>query len=129
MSDLRIRSIDESTLDTVIAEDVDFDGEIRFSRPLLIKGKVQGIVTSDTDLYVHAGALVAATLTARKVSVKGEVRGDIKAHERLELFSSARVTGNIETPDLIMQSGCRLNGSCRMAGDPDEPANPEVARA
>jgi cytoskeletal protein CcmA (bactofilin family) len=28
----------------VLAEDVDFDGELRFSEPLLIKGTVKGTV-------------------------------------------------------------------------------------
>jgi cytoskeletal protein CcmA (bactofilin family) len=114
MSDLRIRAIDESTLQTVLAEDVEFDGELRFSEPLLIKGTVKGTVISDTDLYVNPGATVAATVTAGKVSVKGTVTGDIIARSRLELFASARVEGNVTTPDLIMQSGCKLNGSCSM---------------
>ena len=114
MSDMRIRAIDESTLQTVLAEDVVFDGELRFSEPLLIKGRVKGQVVSQTDLYVNAGASVEATIEARKVSVKGDVHGDIRALDRLELFATASVTGNVETPDLIMQSGCRLNGSCRM---------------
>lgn len=116
MSDLRIRAIDESTLQTVLAEDVDFDGELRFSEPLLIKGTVKGTVISDTDLYINPDATVAATISARKVSVKGSVVGDIHADGRLELFASARVEGNVTTPDLIMQSGCRLNGSCTMTG-------------
>lgn len=118
MTEMRIRSIDESTLQTVLAEDVDFDGEIHFSEPLLIKGqvkgKVKGKVVSETDLYINAGAVVAARVEARKVSVKGEVHGDIHAKSRLELFASARVTGNVHTPDLIVQSGCLLNGSCTM---------------
>jgi len=112
---MRIRAIDESTLQTVLAEDVDFDGELRFSEPLLIKGTVKGTVISDTDLYINPDATVAATISARKVSVKGNVVGDIHAESRLELFASARVEGNVTTPDLIMQSGCRLNGSCMMA--------------
>jgi len=119
MTEMRIRSIDESTLQTVLAEDIDFDGEIHFSEPLLIKGSVKGRVTSDTDLYVNADAVVAARIQARKVSVKGEVRGDIHATDRLELFASARVTGNVNTPDLIVQSGCRLNGTCTMTGPPE----------
>lgn len=124
MTEMRIRSIDESTLQTVLAEDIDFDGEIHFSEPLLIKGSLRGKVVSDTDLYINADAVVAARVEARKVSVKGEVQGDIFATDRLELFSSARVTGNVHTPDLIVQSGCRLNGSCTMptgesAGDAD----------
>ncbi|MBU8914240.1 MAG: polymer-forming cytoskeletal protein [Spirochaetales bacterium] len=114
MSDLRIRAIDESTLQTVLAEDIDFDGELRFSEPLLIKGTVKGIVISDTDLYINPDATVAATITARKVSVKGRVTGDIHAKGRLELFASARVQGNVSTPDLIVQSGSLLNGSCKM---------------
>ena len=117
MSDLRIRAIDESTLQTVLAEDVDFDGELRFAEPLLIKGTVKGTVISDTDLYINPDATVAATISARKVSVKGGVVGDIHAASRLELFASARVEGNVTTPDLIMQSGCRLNGSCTMRSD------------
>lgn len=114
MAELRIRSIDESTLQTVLAEDIDFDGEIRFSEPLLVKGQIKGTVISDTDLYVNADAVVAARIEARKVSVKGEVNGDIVASERLELFSTARMHGNVTTPDLIVQSGCQLNGTCTM---------------
>lgn len=114
MSDLRIRAIDESTLQTVLAEDIEFEGELRFTEPLLIKGTVKGTVVSETDLYVNENATVAATITARKVSVKGEVNGDIHAHRRLELFSSGRVNGNVTTPDLIVQSGSLLNGSCTM---------------
>ncbi len=116
MTDMRIRSIDESTLQTVLAEDIDFDGELHFSEPLLIKGHVKGTVLSDTDLYINADAVVAARIEAGKVSVKGEVQGDIYAKGRLELFASARVTGNVRTPDLIVQSGCMLNGSCLMPG-------------
>jgi cytoskeletal protein CcmA (bactofilin family) len=114
MSDMRIRNIDESTLETVLAEDIDFDGEIHFTEPLLIKGNVKGKVTSNTDLYINAGASVEATIEARKVSIKGEVKGDVTALKRLELFSSGRVTGNVRTPDLIVQSGSVLNGTCVM---------------
>ncbi|MFW6213976.1 MAG: bactofilin family protein [Spirochaetota bacterium] len=111
MSDMRIRNIDEST---VLAEDIDFDGELHFTEPLLIKGNVKGRVVSKTDLYINEGARVEATIEARKVTVKGAVHGDISAIDRIELFSSGRVTGNIKTPDLIVQSGSRLNGSCTM---------------
>ena len=122
MADLRIRSIDESTLQTVLAEDIDFDGELRFTEPLLIKGTVKGTVISDTDLYINSEATVAATITARKVSVKGRVIGDSHARGRLELFASARVQGNVSTPDLIVQSGSLLIGSCNMY-DGDEEAD------
>jgi len=45
------------------------------------------------------------------------------AGSRVELFSTARMEGDLDTPDLVMESGCVYNGTCRMRakGRPDEP--------
>jgi cytoskeletal protein CcmA (bactofilin family) len=117
MAELRIRKIDETELDTVLAEDIDFDGELSFKQPLLVKGRVTGQVRSESDLYINESASVDATISAATVSVKGTVHGDITASTRLELFSSSDVSGSIRTGDLVVQSGCRLNGSCEMLSD------------
>ena len=114
MADLRVRRIDESDLDSVLAEDFEFEGEIHFQSPLLVKGHVSGQITSKSDLFVSEDAVVDASVSARRVSVKGTVSGDVSASERIELFASSRLEGNIATPDLIVQSGCRLNGKCSM---------------
>lgn len=118
MAELRLRKIDESELDTVLAEDIDFDGELSFKQPLLVKGRVSGQIRSESDLYVNESASVDATVSAATVSVKGTVTGDITATTRLELFASSHVSGNIRTGDLIVQSGCVLNGTCEMQGAP-----------
>ncbi|THB62539.1 MAG: polymer-forming cytoskeletal protein [Spirochaetaceae bacterium] len=117
MSDLRIRNIDEDEIDTVLAEDVDFEGEVSFEQLVLIKGKVQGDIRSTTDVFISPTAKVKAQLEAEVISIKGEVTGEVKARQRLELFGSSVVSGSINTPDMIMQSGCRFNGSCKMDGE------------
>lgn len=114
MAELRIRKIDESELDTVLAEDIDFDGELSFKQPLLVKGRVTGEVRSESDLYINESASVDATVSAATVSIKGSVKGDITATTRLELFASSNVSGSIRTADLVVQSGCVLNGTCEM---------------
>ncbi len=114
MSDLRIKHIDESEIDTVLAEDIDFEGEMTFERPVLIKGRFQGHIRASGDLFINQKAVVDATVEAMVVSVQGQVSGDVHARTRLELFSSSSLAGNIRTPDLIMQSGCVFNGTCRM---------------
>ncbi|MFP4301827.1 MAG: polymer-forming cytoskeletal protein [Spirochaetaceae bacterium] len=116
MADLRVRRIDESDLDSVLAEDFEFEGEIHFEKPLLVKGHVSGQISSRSDLFISEGAIVDASVLAHRVSVKGTVRGDVSAEDRLELFASSRLEGNIATPDLIVQSGCTLNGNCSMPG-------------
>lgn len=115
--EFRVRTIDEDDIDTVLADDIDFDGELSFQHRLLIKGIFRGGISADGDLYISEGASVDATVRAGTVSVKGRLNGDVHATRRLELFSSAALTGNIKTPDLIMQSGCTFNGTCKMPGE------------
>jgi cytoskeletal protein CcmA (bactofilin family) len=114
MSDLRIRSIDEASIETLLADDVDFEGELEISESLLIKGGFRGSISSDNDLFVAEGAHVDAELRARTVTVHGTLSGTIETTRRLELFSGSVVSGSISTPDLIVQSGCLFSGRCSM---------------
>lgn len=117
MVDLRIKDVNESEIDTILAEDIDFSGDLSFSKPLMIKGAFHGNVKATGDLYVGEQARVEATVEADVVSLKGLVRGNIQAHSRVELFSTAIVEGDIVAPDLVMESGCRFNGSCTMQSE------------
>lgn len=121
MAELRVRTIDESELDTVLAEDIDFEGTIEFSEPLLVKGRVQGEVRSESDLFVAESARIEANVQASRVTVKGRVHGDVSAGERIELFSGASINGNVRTPDLIVQSGSYLTGHVEMPEQPEPP--------
>lgn len=114
MANLRIRTIDESELDTVLAEDFTFEGTIQFQEPLVVKGRVSGELKTESDLFVAESATMEANVEARRVSLKGTLRGDVRALERIEIFSGATLHGNIETPDVIIQSGSRFTGRCVM---------------
>ena len=117
MSDLRVRNIDEDEIDTVLGDDIEFEGEIFFEQLVLVKGQLKGTLKSSSDVFVGPSAKLKAAVDARVISVKGQVDGDVTARQRLELFASSSVNGNIFAPDMIMQSGARFNGSCRMDGD------------
>ncbi len=114
MSELRISKVEETEIDTVLAEDIDFTGELSFNKPLMIKGKFSGTIHASGDLYVGDDALVEARIEANVVSLKGRIKGNIFAKSRVELFSTAAVDGDISAPDIVMESGCRFNGMCKM---------------
>jgi cytoskeletal protein CcmA (bactofilin family) len=114
MTEVQITTIDEDQLDTVLALDVEFAGEMYFTKPLMIKGKVSGIVRSESDLYIDEKAVVEADIIAKIVSVKGSVKGNISATEKVELFACASVDGDVVAPEITMETGCRFNGACRM---------------
>jgi cytoskeletal protein CcmA (bactofilin family) len=116
MAEVRIKDIDEHEIDTILAEDIDFEGHLTFKKPLMIKGKFKGEIKSTSSLYIGEKAYVEAKTEADIVSSRGRHRGDIVGHSRVELFSTAQVEGDISTPDFVVESGCKFNGYCNMGG-------------
>jgi cytoskeletal protein CcmA (bactofilin family) len=125
MSDIQIQSIDETEIDTIIAEDIDFTGNLGFNNSLMIKGRMKGEVKAEGDFYIDESAVVEARVEANIVSVKGRVRGDVFAYERVEIFSCGDVDGDITAPDIIMESGCSFNGICKMKSPNEVEENEE----
>jgi cytoskeletal protein CcmA (bactofilin family) len=129
MAEVRIKDIDEHEIDTILADDIDFEGQLTFKKPLMIKGKFKGEIRSDSALYVGEKAVVEAKVESGLVSSKGRIKGDIVGHARVELYSTANVEGDISTPDFVVESGCKFNGHCNMSGQkkaaPQHPHPPQ----
>lgn len=119
MADTRNKTIDDTEIDTVLAEDIDFTGELSFSQPLMIRGTFRGEIAASGDLFIGNGAVVEARIEANVVSLRGRVKGNIVAKSRVELYATASVEGDITSPDIVMESGCKFNGMCKMAAVPD----------
>ena len=114
MTEVRIEKVDENEIDTILAEDIDFEGVLSFDRPLMIKGRFRGEIRASGDLHVGPDAEVEARIQAGMLSARGRIKGDISADRRVELFATARVEGDIVTPELEMEGGCLFNGTCTM---------------
>lgn len=114
MSDIQIQIIDEAEIDTILAEDIDFNGKLGFDKSLMIKGRMKGDVKAEGDFHIAESAVVEARVEANVVSVMGKVHGNIFAYDRVEIFSCGHVDGDITAPDIIMESGCSFNGICTM---------------
>ncbi len=114
MSEISIKNVDESEVDTILSEDIDFTGELSFKKPLMIKGKFKGEIKASSDLYIGKEAVVKAQVEADLVSVKGRVEGNINSHRRVELFSTSVIAGDITSPSIVMENGCNFNGICTM---------------
>jgi cytoskeletal protein CcmA (bactofilin family) len=114
MRDVRINQVDENEIDTILAEDIDFSGVLTFKKPLMIKGSFKGEIKASSDLYIGEKAIVKAKIEANRVSNKGRIEGDVVAHSRVEFFAGATMEGDLLTPDMVMESGCKYNGKCAM---------------
>src|SRR5271157_5039113 len=107
--------IDESMVDTVLAEDINFQGTMKFTKSLMIKGKFEGQIDASGHLIIGPNAAVGATIKAGVITNYGQINGNVEGTERVELYNHAKLTGDIKTPEIIIESGCNFNGNCVMS--------------
>ena len=109
--------IHEETSSTVMSPDIVFKGKIEFNKSLMIKGKVEGSIKAQGHLIIAPGAVVDATIVADKVTSYGVVTGDLTLSDCLEMKKGAIQKGNVSTPNIMVDYGCRIDGLVRMAGE------------
>jgi cytoskeletal protein CcmA (bactofilin family) len=110
------RGIEEKDVDTVLAEDIDFSGTMKFDNSLMIKGKFEGQIDATGHLILGTNSEVKATIKAGVVTNYGKIIGNVEAIEKLELLRGAELNGDVKTPDFMLESGCIFNGKCEMSG-------------
>jgi cytoskeletal protein CcmA (bactofilin family) len=87
--------------------------QFKFEGTLRLDCYVTGVVRSQTGiLIVSETAELRANIFVATAIIEGLIRGDIRATERVELGSKARVIGNIETRALAIQPGAMFAGEC-----------------
>ena len=93
-----------------------YNGKLLFDGRVRIDGQFQGSICSDDMLIVGEGAQVQAVIDVGTLIVLGgEIRGEIRARELVELHAAARVHGDIETPRIFIDRGAVFEGRCRMS--------------
>jgi cytoskeletal protein CcmA (bactofilin family) len=129
-SDALARDIKEGTLTGFVGNGTNMTGEANFKGMLRVDGHLSGRVSSqDGTLIVSTGGQVDANVEVSVAQIYGTVNGDIIATKRIELGRVAKVTGNVQTPALVIESGAIFEGSCRMQTLRDEQAKSETRAA
>src|ERR687890_626847 len=109
------RDIKEGTLTGFVGNGTTLTGEANFKGMLRVDGGLSGRVSSqDGTLIVSTNGRVDANVEVAIAQIYGTVNGDITASKRIEMGRVAKVTGNIQTPALIIENGALFEGSCRM---------------
>ncbi|HEY9286057.1 MAG TPA: polymer-forming cytoskeletal protein [Pyrinomonadaceae bacterium] len=128
-SDALARDIKEGNLSGFVGNGTTLTGEANFKGMLRVDGHLSGRVSSqDGTLIVSTGGQVDANIEVSVAQIYGTVNGDVTASKRIELGRVAKVTGNIQTPALVIEQGAIFEGSCRMEQQRDAQAK-EEARA
>nr|WP_211193962.1 polymer-forming cytoskeletal protein [Pyxidicoccus fallax] len=99
---------------TLLGKGSEFEGKLTFEGQVRIDGKFNGQIITKDVLVIGDGARVQAEIQAGTVIINGQVEGNVKATQIIELKTPGRVKGNLETPSLSMDRGVIFEGSLKM---------------
>lgn len=110
----------------VIGENSYFTGKFVINGSLRIDGRFEGRSLQAEQLYIGPHGKIRTNIDAASVIVEGLVIGNINASSRVMLMPTARILGDIKTPELIIQNGVILEGRCTIANDQKSNAREQI---
>lgn len=112
------RNRDEGAGERWLEVDASMTGTLTFKDPvnLQINGQFEGTLDTKGNLSIGEKAQVRATIQGESIIIGGSVTGQITATNRVELQATARVSGKVISPRLVMHEGAILHGTLEMMG-------------
>ncbi|PIT97203.1 cell division protein [Candidatus Berkelbacteria bacterium CG10_big_fil_rev_8_21_14_0_10_41_12] len=114
------RLMKQEKIGTVVGSTVHLTGALKDSSEINIFGSIEGEISSETKVVIEDTAMVKGPITAPVIIISGFIKGSVIAQEKLELNSSGKIHGNIETSDLLIHSGATFIGKCTMPNKEDK---------
>ena len=92
-----------------VSQGIRIKGEITGAEDLFIDGSVEGKVNfQNAVLTVGPNATVKADITAREIVVRGRVQGKLEGSDRIQIWGSARVNGDIHADRVAIEEGATI---------------------
>jgi cytoskeletal protein CcmA (bactofilin family) len=109
---------EDGTMNGFIDKGSQVRGDLTFEDSFRIDGRFEGKIRAGRELIIGDNADVTADIEVGKLQVNGNLKGSVKATERVELLAQARVYGDVVTPVLRIEEGATFQGSCQMGDEP-----------
>jgi cytoskeletal protein CcmA (bactofilin family) len=99
----------------VLGSSLTLKGEISGAEDLLVQGRIEGrIELADHAVTIGPSGKIAADIFAKTIVAEGEVRGNLFATEQILIRKAGNVHGNLTSPRVVLEDGCRFKGAVEM---------------
>lgn len=99
---------------TIIGPDTAMEGNIDSNEVIKVEGRYKGDIYSKTDVIIEESGIVKGNINAVNVSIAGNMEGNVKCFELLEIQSSGRLIGDIEVKNILIEEGAIFKGKSTM---------------
>src|SRR5256886_6972165 len=94
-----------------ISQGIRIKGEVTGSEDLFVDGLVDGKLNlTNGSLTIGPNGTVKADVYAREVIVRGKIEGKVTGRDKVQLWSTGQVTGEVQTDRLAIEEGALLRG-------------------
>lgn len=104
-------------IDTLIDKDIVIKGNTSYSGGLRLDGKIYGDLTVVEDsggtLIMGEQSRIKGSVMVETAIIAGEIIGDVKCYDYLELQPGSVIKGNIEYNSIEIHAGAIVNGELR----------------
>lgn len=107
------KEYDENKITGFFDKDTEFKGDLAFKGSFRIDGYFKGTINSDSMLVIGEQGKVEADVKVGHIIISGEIKGTIRASDKVEVHNRGRVIGTVITPKLAVEEGAYLEANCQ----------------
>jgi len=104
---------------SIISEDSILLGTLAGVDDYVIYGSVEGTCDLGSAVMLQKSGRWTGEMVAENIVIAGKVDGDVKARNKLELTSTARIEGNISGKTIAIAEGAVVEGDISMTSEED----------
>lgn len=121
----KLNDTDNQTIN-LISNGTEITGDIRSNGDIRVDGALKGSLTTKGKVVIGTTGKINGEVYCRNSEVSGTVEGKISVGQLLNLKSSSKITGDIETFKLSIEPGARFTGNCKMTESESNGGSPPV---
>ncbi|TMG83232.1 MAG: polymer-forming cytoskeletal protein [Betaproteobacteria bacterium] len=106
--------------ESLIAADITIEGKIEGGGSVRIAGNFKGDVNVQGDLTIEVGAKLTGGVRAEKVTIAGQLEGNVEEASRVDLLQTGAVIGDLKAGSLTVAAGARMRGKAEFGLDDNE---------
>jgi cytoskeletal protein CcmA (bactofilin family) len=103
--------------ESLIAADITIEGKIEGGGSVRVAGKFKGDVNVQGDLTIESGAKLTGGVRADKVTIAGELEGNVEQASHVDLLQTGVVIGDLKAGSLTVAAGARMRGQAEFGWD------------
>ena len=99
---------------SLLSKNVRIEGEIQGPENLHVEGYLKGAVELSGDIFIGNTGIVEADVEAKNIVIQGEVAGNVKAHQQLEIHPTGKLVGDCTAASIDIKEGAVFEGRSNM---------------